>query len=70
MDSMVARLRRAGANFPGYRFMVPIRASIFRDPGKEFEINIIGQDLEELHKIATAVNTQITEIKWSAKCSF
>ncbi len=51
MDSMVARLRRAGANFPGYRFMVPIRVSIFRDPGKEFEINIIGQNLEELQKL-------------------
>ncbi|NRB07896.1 MAG: efflux RND transporter permease subunit [Richelia sp.] len=30
MDSMVGRFRQAGANFPGYPFMVPIRASIFR----------------------------------------
>ncbi|MDJ0737600.1 MAG: efflux RND transporter permease subunit [Nostocaceae cyanobacterium] len=51
MESIVGRLRKAGGNFPGYRFMVPIRASIFREPGKEFEINIIGQDLEELHKL-------------------
>ncbi|BDA66920.1 cation/multidrug efflux pump [Calothrix sp. PCC 7716] len=45
---MIERMRKASNNFAGYRFMVPNRISIFRDPGKEFEIDIVGADLNQL----------------------
>jgi hydrophobic/amphiphilic exporter-1 (mainly G- bacteria), HAE1 family len=51
LAEMVDRLRAQSNNFPGYRFMVPNRQSIFRDPGKELEIDLIGTDLEELSRL-------------------
>ena len=62
LDNLVDRLREAGANFPGYRFMVPIRASIFQDPGKEFEVQLIGEDLEEIDELQQQVTQQISEL--------
>ena len=59
LDDIVNRLREAGANFPGYRFLIPTRRSIFRDPGKEFEVQIIGEDLEELERLQQQVTPQI-----------
>jgi hydrophobic/amphiphilic exporter-1 (mainly G- bacteria), HAE1 family len=48
LDGMIDRMRAASNNFAGYRFMNPSRSSIFRDPGKEFEIDIVGGDLQQL----------------------
>ncbi|MDJ0536522.1 MAG: efflux RND transporter permease subunit [Xenococcaceae cyanobacterium MO_207.B15] len=62
LDDIVNRLREASSNFPGYRFLVPRRVSIFRDPGKEFEVQIIGEDLEELNRLQQQVTQQITEL--------
>ncbi|MGK7892666.1 MAG: efflux RND transporter permease subunit [Xenococcus sp. (in: cyanobacteria)] len=62
LDDIVNRLRQAGANFPGYRFLVPRRISIFRDPGKEFEVQIIGENLEELNQIAQQLSQQLREL--------
>ncbi|MDJ0900124.1 MAG: efflux RND transporter permease subunit [Xenococcus sp. MO_188.B8] len=59
LDDIVNRLRQAGANFPGYRFLVPRRISIFRDPGKEFEVQVIGENLEELNQIAEQISQQL-----------
>ena len=63
LDDLVKRLRQAGANFPGYRFLIPRRASIFRDPGKEFEVQIIGEDLAELDRLQQQANQQIRELE-------
>lgn len=57
MDSMIERMRGASNNFAGYRFMVPGRLSIFRDPGKEFEVDIVGADLQQLGQL----ERQLTE---------
>ena len=62
LDDIVNRLRQAGANFPGYRFLVPRRISIFRDPGKEFEVQVIGEDLEELNQIAEQISQQLRQL--------
>ncbi len=62
LDNLVNRLREAGANFPGYRFLVPRRISIFRDPGKEFEVQIIGEDLEELNQLQQQITPQIRQL--------
>lgn len=63
LNALVNRLREASANFPGYRFMVPRRASIFQDPGKEFEVQIIGENLEELDQIQQQLTQQIRELE-------
>ncbi|MGF1481837.1 MAG: efflux RND transporter permease subunit [Cyanophyceae cyanobacterium] len=62
LDSLVNRLRQAGANFPGYRFLVPIRSSIFQDPGKEFEVQIIGENLEEIDGLQQQLRQRISEL--------
>ncbi|MEM7594200.1 MAG: efflux RND transporter permease subunit [Cyanobacteria bacterium P01_A01_bin.83] len=63
LDAIVNNLREASANFPGFRFMVPTRRSIFQDPGKEFEIQIIGEDLAELDRIQQQITPQIRELE-------
>ncbi|MDJ0680570.1 MAG: efflux RND transporter permease subunit [Xenococcaceae cyanobacterium MO_167.B52] len=63
LDDIVNRLRQASGNFPGYRFLVPIRRSIFRDPGKEFEVQLIGEDLEELNRIQQQITPQIRKLE-------
>ena len=62
LDDIVDRLREVSANFPGYRFLIPTRRSIFQDPGKEFEVQIIGEDLEELDQLQQQINQQISEL--------
>ncbi|MEO0969743.1 MAG: efflux RND transporter permease subunit, partial [Cyanobacteria bacterium J06639_18] len=59
LDELVDRMRAASSNFPGYRFLVPRRVSIFRDPGKEFEVNLIGQDLEQLNQLQQKLMQQL-----------
>ena len=59
LDEIVDRMRKVGGNFPGYRFLVPRRVSIFRNPGKEFEINLVGQDLEELNRLQQQLMQQL-----------
>ncbi|MGK7931693.1 MAG: efflux RND transporter permease subunit [Microcystaceae cyanobacterium] len=62
LDNMVAQMRSASGNFAGYRFLFPRRLSIFRNPGKEFEVQIIGQDLEQLNQIAGELRGQLQEL--------
>ncbi|WP_017324655.1 efflux RND transporter permease subunit [Synechococcus sp. PCC 7336] len=59
LNALVDRLREASSNFPGYRFMVPIRVSIFQDPGKEFEVQLIGQDLDRLDRLQQQVGQEL-----------
>ncbi|MGB7440802.1 MAG: efflux RND transporter permease subunit [Coleofasciculaceae cyanobacterium] len=62
LDAMVNRMREVSGNYPGYRFMVPIRASIFSDPGKEFEVQLIGQDLDQLNQLQQEVMGQLKQL--------
>jgi hydrophobic/amphiphilic exporter-1 (mainly G- bacteria), HAE1 family len=59
LADMVDRMRSQSNNFPGYRFLVPTRLSIFRDPGKEFEIDIIGTNLEELSQLDRQISSKL-----------
>ena len=60
LDALVDRLREASTNFPGYRFLVPRRVSIFQDPGKEFEVQLIGENLEEIDQLQQQLKQQIS----------
>jgi Cu/Ag efflux pump CusA len=43
----------------GIVFLIPSRSSIFRDPGKEFKINIIGSDLDQLSQFDQEITTSL-----------
>ncbi|MEM8780098.1 MAG: efflux RND transporter permease subunit, partial [Cyanobacteria bacterium P01_G01_bin.49] len=62
LDSLVNRLRNKGNEFPGYRFLVPIRASIFNDPGKEFEVQIMGENLDQLNQLQQQISQEIKQL--------
>jgi hydrophobic/amphiphilic exporter-1 (mainly G- bacteria), HAE1 family len=59
LADMVDRMRSQSNNFPGYRFLVPTRLSIFQDPGKEFEIDIIGTDLQQLSQLDRQISGKL-----------
>ncbi|EDX83251.1 RND transporter, HAE1/HME family, permease protein [Synechococcus sp. PCC 7335] len=51
LSNLEERMRAASGEFPGYRFVGLRRASIFSNPGKEFEVKLIGPDLDYLNQI-------------------
>jgi hydrophobic/amphiphilic exporter-1 (mainly G- bacteria), HAE1 family len=59
LGEMVDRMRAQSNNFPGYRFMFPTRISIFQDPGKEFEIQIVGSDLNQLGELEKEITPKL-----------
>ncbi|MEO0373661.1 MAG: efflux RND transporter permease subunit, partial [Cyanobacteria bacterium P01_A01_bin.17] len=63
LNDLVNRFRTKSNDFPGYRFLVPRRASIFQDPGKEFEVQIIGENLSEIDGLQKQLNQQIGELR-------
>lgn len=62
LSDMIDRMRSVSNQFAGYRFLVPSRTSIFRDPGKEFEVDIIGTDLEQLSQLDRQVTGQLRSL--------
>jgi hydrophobic/amphiphilic exporter-1 (mainly G- bacteria), HAE1 family len=44
---------------PGFRFMIPIPSSLFRDAGKAFTVEITGPDLAQLAVIATELQEKL-----------
>ena len=46
------RMFGPATTLPGFRFIVPVRSSIFENPGKQFEIELSGPDLAELEDAA------------------
>jgi HAE1 family hydrophobic/amphiphilic exporter-1 len=43
--------------------MIPTRISIFRDPGKEFEVDIVGNDLNQLGDLEKNITRQLRELE-------
>lgn len=62
LNSIVDRLRSVSGNFPGYRFVFPIRSPIFRNPGKSYEVHFMGPDLETLESIGEEVSREIAQL--------
>lgn len=62
LNQMVDRLRARASDFAGYRFVIPTRISIFRDPGKEFEVDIVGADLEQLSDLERQITGKLREL--------
>lgn len=62
LDAMVERLRAQSNNFAGYRFLVATRPSIFRDPGKEFEVDLVANDLNRLSELEQQISGQLRRL--------
>ncbi|MGJ3248175.1 MAG: efflux RND transporter permease subunit [Elainellaceae cyanobacterium] len=62
LDGIVNRMREVSNTYPGYRFLVPRRVSIFQDPGKEFEVQVIGADLDQLNQLQQQISDQLRSL--------
>jgi len=62
LAEMVDRLRAKAGDFAGYRFVIPTRISIFRDPGKEFDVDIVGADLDQLSELERDITSKLREL--------
>jgi len=49
--------------------MFPIRSSIFNDPGKEFEVQLIGPDLNQLAELEQQITQQIKGLPGVVMCA-
>lgn len=56
------RLTGQSFSYPGYKFMFPIRFPIFDDPGKSFEVQIIGPDLKQLDRLEQQLTKEISAL--------
>ncbi len=59
LAEMVDRLRAKASDFADYRFVIPTRISIFRDPGKEFDVDIVGAELRQLSDLEQDITVKL-----------
>ncbi|MCB9896481.1 MAG: efflux RND transporter permease subunit [Planctomycetes bacterium] len=62
LDSFHKRLYGPAATLPGFRFVVPVRSSLFEDPGKQFEVEISGPELDDLERAATRLGERLQQV--------
>lgn len=59
MQAFVGELFGKTRGLTGFESLFPVQTSIFRDPGKQIEIDIIGPDLDRLQQIAGRMQGQL-----------
>lgn len=52
-----------GMTLPGWRFFVPVRSSIFQDPGKQFEVELSGPDFAVLEEASKRLEAEIGAVE-------
>lgn len=67
LQQTVGMLYGVGSQFPGFRYVLPIRIPIFNDPGKEIQIRIVGPDLERLAGIKDRMMGELQQIPGVAR---
>ncbi len=55
-----ARMMPVCFSIPGFRSMIPVRSSLFRDSGKQFTVEITGSDLKLLGDTAAQLQQQLS----------
>ncbi len=63
LNEMLGRVLPAGFQFPGFRFMFPIRIPIFSDPGKQFEVQLVGSDLQQLSQLEQQLSQELRGVE-------
>jgi hydrophobic/amphiphilic exporter-1 (mainly G- bacteria), HAE1 family len=59
MQQFVGEIFGRTRNITGFETLFPVQASIFRDPGKQFEVEISGPDLGRLQQTAQRIQGQL-----------
>lgn len=52
-----------GMSLPGWQFFVPVRSSIFNDPGKQFEVELSGPDFEALEGASQRLQQRLGQVE-------
>ena len=56
------RLFIPATTLTGFQFVVPVRSSLFEDPGKQFEIELSGPDFEVLDRASQKLTGQLSAV--------
>lgn len=56
------RLYGPAATLAGFRFVVPVRSSLFEDPGKQFEVELSGPDLQGLERASALLEARLRTV--------
>jgi len=59
LDDYIDRMAPVASGIPGFRFIIPLRTSLFRDSGKQFTVEMTGPDLDVLAGAADALQAQL-----------
>ena len=63
MQAFVGELFGRTRGVTGFESLFPVQASIFRDPGKQFDVEISGPDLDRLNQISKSVQGRLMNMK-------
>jgi HAE1 family hydrophobic/amphiphilic exporter-1 len=63
LEQMLQRIRRKVGSLAGFRYLFPIKASIFRVPGKQFEVELRGPELERLAKLSRLLSGRLRAVE-------
>jgi len=62
IERMLKRIRGRVKTMAGFRFLFPIKASIFRIPGKQFEVELRGPDLARLAAFGKLLESRLRQV--------
>ncbi len=62
LDTFHRKMFGSTFSLAGFRFVVPVRSSLFENPGKQFEVEISGPDLAELERGARQLEQRVRAI--------
>lgn len=57
------RMYMPAAMLPGFQFVVPVRSSLFDDPGKQFEIELSGPDFDVLDSASQDLQARLRGVE-------
>ncbi len=60
LDAFQQKMFPVALSIPGFRSLVPLRTSLFRDSGKQFTVEISGPDLAQLAGAAEALQAELS----------
>lgn len=63
LDGFHRKLFGPASTLPGFQFVVPVRASLFEDPGKQFEVELSGPDFAVLEKASADLTSRLSGVQ-------
>ena len=62
LDDFFGRLFGPAMSLSGFEFVVPLRMSLFRDPGKQFEVEVSGPDFATLEAASQRLQAELMQV--------